>query len=100
MATSGERGGAGLVLAAAVLWGTTGTARALAPAGASPLSVGAVRIAVGGAALVAVARLGGGLRRSGGWPVAPLLAGAAALAVRALPEELVAALIRRAPADR
>jgi DME family drug/metabolite transporter len=80
MATTGERGGAGLVLAAAVLWGTTGTARALAPAGASPLSVGAVRIAVGGAALVVVARLGGGLRRGGGWPMGPVVAGAAAVA--------------------
>jgi drug/metabolite transporter, DME family len=80
MATSGERGGAGLVLAAAVLWGTTGTARALAPAAASPLSVGAVRIAVGGAALVVVARLLGGLRRGAGWPVGPVVAGAAAVA--------------------
>ena len=80
MATTGERGGARLVLAAAVLWGTTGTARALAPAGASPLSVGAVRIAVGGAVLVAVARLHGGLRRGDGWPVGPVVAGAAAVA--------------------
>src|SRR5215212_3784510 len=32
--------GSGLVLAAPLLWGTTGTARALAPAGTSPLSVG------------------------------------------------------------
>jgi drug/metabolite transporter, DME family len=73
-------GGDGLVLAAAVLWGTTGTARALAPAGASPLSVGAVRIAVGGAALVVVARLRGELRRGGIWPPAAVLAGAAAVA--------------------
>ncbi|HEU4397678.1 MAG TPA: DMT family transporter [Actinomycetota bacterium] len=80
MATTGERGGAGLVLAAAVLWGTTGTARALAPAGTSPLSVGAVRIAVGGAALVAVARLRGGLRRGGTWPVGPVVAGTVAVA--------------------
>jgi DME family drug/metabolite transporter len=79
MATTGERGGAGLVLAAAVLWGTTGTARALAPAGTSPLSVGAVRIAVGGAALVAVARLHR-RRRGGAWPVGAVTAGAAAVA--------------------
>src|SRR6266511_2266974 len=69
MATIADRGGAGLVLAAAVLWGTTGTARALAPAGTSPLSVGAVRIAVGGAALVVMARLRGELRRGGTWPL-------------------------------
>jgi drug/metabolite transporter, DME family len=74
------RGGAGLVLAAAVLWGTTGTARALAPPGTSPLSVGAVRIAVGGAALVAVARLRGELRRGGAWPAAAVAAGAVAVA--------------------
>lgn len=46
-----------LVLAAAALWGTTGTAQALAPATAQPLAVGAVRIALGGAALVAFAAL-------------------------------------------
>jgi drug/metabolite transporter, DME family len=72
--------GSGLVLAAAALWGTTGTARALAPAGASPLSVGAVRIAVGGAALLAVAGLRGGLRRGDRWPPGPVAAGAVAVA--------------------
>jgi drug/metabolite transporter, DME family len=80
MAAIGDRGGAGLVLAAAVLWGTTGTARALAPAGTSPLSVGAVRIAVGGAALVLLARVRGQLRRGGAWPPGAVVAGAAAVA--------------------
>lgn len=42
-----------LIVLAAALWGTTGTARALAPAGADPLGVGAVRIAIGGALLAA-----------------------------------------------
>lgn len=37
-----------LVLAAATLWGTTGTAASFAPAAASPLSVGAVTMGVGG----------------------------------------------------
>ncbi|MDR0285205.1 MAG: DMT family transporter [Propionibacteriaceae bacterium] len=37
-----------LVVAAGVLFGTTGTTRALAPAGASSLSVGAIRLAAGG----------------------------------------------------
>lgn len=46
-----------LVVAAAALWGTTGTAQALAPAGADPVAVGAVRIVLGGAALVAFAAL-------------------------------------------
>ena len=45
-----------LVLSAAVLFGTTGTAQALGP-DASPLAVGAARIAVGGALLALVAWL-------------------------------------------
>jgi len=44
------------VLFAAVCFGTTGTARALGPA-ASPVAVGAARIVLGGAMLVAVARV-------------------------------------------
>ena len=39
------------VLVAAVLFGTTGTAQALGPAGLSPLSVGAARIVFGGGVL-------------------------------------------------
>jgi drug/metabolite transporter, DME family len=42
------------ILAAAVLWGTTGTAQALAPEGAHPLSVGALRLVIGGLALQGV----------------------------------------------
>jgi DME family drug/metabolite transporter len=44
------------VLLAAVCFGTTGTAQALGPA-ASPVAVGAARIVLGGALLVAVARV-------------------------------------------
>lgn len=43
------------VLLAAVCFGTTGTAQALAPAGAEPLSVGAARILVGGTLLALIA---------------------------------------------
>jgi DME family drug/metabolite transporter len=43
------------VLLAAVCFGTTGTAQAIGPA-ASPVAVGAARIVVGGALLVAIAR--------------------------------------------
>lgn len=57
-----------LVLAAAVLWGTTGTAQALAPDGADPAAVGGVRILIGGLALLALALLHGGLGRPGSWP--------------------------------
>lgn len=45
-----------LVVLAAILWGTTGTARALGPEDASPAAVGAVRLIVGGVCLVAAAR--------------------------------------------
>ncbi len=39
------------VLVAAVLFGTTGTAQALGPAGVSPLTVGAARVVIGGGVL-------------------------------------------------
>jgi drug/metabolite transporter, DME family len=42
------------VFFAALLFGTTGTAQALGPSGVSPLSVGAARVVVGGAALAFV----------------------------------------------
>jgi DME family drug/metabolite transporter len=54
--------GPSLVLLAAALWGTTGTAQAFAPAGAEPVSVGAARIVFGGLALVVIAALRGELR--------------------------------------
>lgn len=44
-------------LIAAILYGTTGTAQALGPDGASSLSVGSARIVIGGAALAIVAWL-------------------------------------------
>ena len=49
-AGSGPRGrwGPPLVLAAAGLWGTTGTAAGFAPSGTSPLAVGAATMGVGG----------------------------------------------------
>lgn len=56
------------VLAAAVLWGTTGTAQAFAPIGAQPAAIGAVRLAIGGLALLILAHLRGALRRGGRWP--------------------------------
>ena len=52
------------VLAAAVLFGTTGTAQALGPDGTTPLGVGAVRLAVGGLALLLVLPLVGGSTRA------------------------------------
>ncbi len=63
-------GSAWLVLAAALCWGTTGTAQALAPAGAQPPIVGAVRLAVGGLGLLMLALMRGSLRKNKRWPLA------------------------------
>jgi DME family drug/metabolite transporter len=73
-----------LVLAAAILWGTTGTSQALAPAGATPPIVGTLRLAVGGLALLVYAIF----RRSSGspwaelrtWPLRALLGAAVCMA--------------------
>jgi DME family drug/metabolite transporter len=59
------------VLLGAAAWGTTGTAAHFAPADASPASVGAARIALGGLLLLAVALATAGSRRA----VAGLLSG-------------------------
>jgi len=50
-----EKAGALFILAATLLWGTTGTAQALAPAGANPVALGALRVAIGGGALLLLA---------------------------------------------
>ena len=69
----GPASGPLLIAAAAVLWGTTGTAQELGPAASSPETVGAVRLAVGGAALVVVAVALGRWRPTGpGWRLAAL----------------------------
>jgi drug/metabolite transporter, DME family len=72
-----------LVIGAAVLWGTTGTAQALGPAAADPRAVGAVRIIVGGLALLALSAAGGGLRRHALRAAPRAALGAGALAVAA-----------------
>lgn len=53
-----------LILLAAILWGTTGTSQALAPSGAHPLTIGALRLAVGGGALLLFALLRGQISRN------------------------------------
>ena len=52
----------GAILAAAMLWGTTGTVQALLPAAREPLVVAALRLATGALALVVLAAL-----TRGGW---------------------------------
>lgn len=51
------------VVAAATLFGTTGTSQALGPSGTTPLGVGAARLVIGGAGLVVVLPRVGGSRR-------------------------------------
>jgi DME family drug/metabolite transporter len=74
-------GGQWLVLAAAVLWGTTGTAQTFAPAGALPASVGAVRLVGGSLCLVALAAYRGQLGKLPLMPRRPLLVAAIGIAL-------------------
>ena len=74
------RRGALLVVAAATLWGTTGTSRALGPDSASPTSVGAVRLALGGSILLVAARARGVRLRPRTWPRGPLAVAVLAMA--------------------
>lgn len=55
------------MLAAATLWGTTGTTQALGNASGAPVGVGAVRIALGAVGLLALAGLVGELRAVRDW---------------------------------
>jgi len=50
-----------MVLLGAILWGTIGTAQHFAPEGATPISIGAVRLAIGGGAIMLYAFLKGKL---------------------------------------
>lgn len=70
------------VLAAAALFGTTGTAQALGPGGTTPLGVGAVRLAIGAVVLaaVALAERGPGAPRWGRHAAALLVGGLAVAA--------------------
>ncbi len=71
----------GLILLAAVLWGTAGTAQALAPAGAEPVVIGTLRLAVSGVALLVIAGSFGGLGKPRHWPLAATACAAICMAV-------------------
>lgn len=63
------------VLAAAVLFGTTGTSQALGPEGTTPLSIGVMRMVIGGTGLALIAfTLAARHARRRGDPSAPTLA--------------------------
>jgi DME family drug/metabolite transporter len=68
------------VLLAACLWGTNGTAQALAPDAAQPLVIGTLRIALGGLVLLAIAGLRGVLGDGQRWSFWPTLIGALSMA--------------------
>lgn len=68
------------VLLAAILWGTTGTAQALAPAGATPIALGTMRLVIGGAALLLWALVKGDLPDGRHWPKRLVLPGAVCVA--------------------
>jgi DME family drug/metabolite transporter len=70
-----------LVLAAATLWGTTGTCLAFAPPAATPLSVGGVRMVIGGGALLAYAAARGQLRSGNRIRLGPVILGAGTVAL-------------------
>jgi DME family drug/metabolite transporter len=74
------RKGALYVILAATLWGTTGTAQALAPFGAGPLALGALRLLLGAGLLLLWVTVRGSWGMEGRWALRPLLMGAVTIA--------------------
>jgi DME family drug/metabolite transporter len=77
MQANSQRAGIWFVLTAAMLWGTTGTSQAFAPAGFDPLVIGTLRLALGGGAMLAIVMLRSGMSQLRGWPLRTTLAAAA-----------------------
>lgn len=69
-----------LILFAAVLWGTTGTAQALAPDDAHPIAIGAARLAIGGSFLMVILLVSRTLSLKN-WPIKATLLAALSMAV-------------------
>ena len=59
-----------------MLWGTTGTAQAFAPHGFDPLVIGALRLALGGVALILLVLWQGQGHQLRGWPLGPMITAA------------------------
>lgn len=76
----GERRAALLIVLAAVLWGTTGTAQALGPDGLDPLAVGSARLLMGGIGLVGLSLARGRRPWALRWPPGLLALTAGAIA--------------------
>ena len=72
MQKEGSHAGVWFILGAALLWGTTGTAQAFAPDGFDPKVIGALRLSIGGLALLGLAiyrRELKGLSDLNWWPI-------------------------------
>lgn len=69
-----------LILFAAVLWGTTGTAQAFAPENAHPIAIGTIRLAVGGLFLLSLVLLFGKLELKN-WPIKATVLAALSMAL-------------------
>jgi len=67
------------IIAGAMLWGTTGTTQAFAPEGASPLTIGAMRLLIGGGALLLIALFTRSFAQGGSWNIKHVLIGAFAV---------------------
>jgi len=65
------------VIAAALLWGTTGTAQTFAPPGFDPQVIGALRLFIGGIALMILALKRGELGKLHDWKLIPVVMAAA-----------------------
>ncbi|MEJ2197986.1 MAG: DMT family transporter, partial [Desulfuromonadales bacterium] len=72
MTKQGSAAGVWFVLGAALLWGTTGTAQAFAPSGFDPMVIGALRLLVGGVALLGLTLYRRELGRLRDWKWLPL----------------------------
>lgn len=71
-----SQGGHWFIIFAALLWGTSGTAQAFSPAGFDPKVIGAIRLIIGGTALLFLAIRRGDMGRLRDWQFWPLLAAA------------------------
>ncbi len=66
-----------LIIAAAFLWGTTGTAQAFAPSGFDPKVIGALRLLIGGLALLILVIRRKELGKFKDWPLLAVIVGSA-----------------------
>lgn len=76
MLQDNSRSGVWFVLMAAMLWGTTGTSQAFAPAGFDPMVIGTLRLALGGFTMLLIVLLTTGFSQLQGWPLKATLSAA------------------------